>query len=181
MSAPRQSKTVRQSRTQTTELVLPNDTNPHGTMFGGSLLSIMDKCASICARRHAGRVSVTTAIDSVEFHEPLRIGDVLLVEAWVNRAFRSSMEVEVTVSTEDPDSREQHMANHAFFTFVAIDRNGRPVAVPAVMPESKDEKRRYRQAGLRREVRLYLSGRLKLTDAPLVKDELIATLQSKDL
>ena len=174
-------KVVEQSRTITTELVLPNDTNPHGTMFGGSLLSVMDKCASICARRHAGRVSVTAAIDSVEFHEPLRLGDVLRVEAWVNRAFTSSMEIEVLVSSEDMHSRELKQANRAFFTFVAIDRNGRPVAVPALRPETKEEERRYTQAGMRREIRLYLSGRLKLKDAPLVREDLIATLQSRNL
>ena len=177
----KQTKTTEQSRTHTTDIVLPNNTNPHGTMFGGNLLSMMDKCASICARRHAGRVSVTAAIDSVEFHEPLRLGDVLLVEAWVNRAFGTSMEVEVLVSTEALGSRKLRQANHAYFTFVAIDSHGRPAPVPALRPETTDEKRRYTQAGLRREVRLYLSGRLKLKDAPLVKDELIATLQARDL
>ena len=175
------SKIVADSRTSTTELVLPNEANPHGTMFGGSLLSLMDKCAGICAGRHAGSVSVTASIDSVEFHKPLYVGDVLLIEAWVNRAFRTSMEVEVTVSTEAPGSRTLEQANHAYFTFVAIDRSGRPTVVPELQLTSEDEKRRWRQAGLRREVRLYLSGRLKLKDAPLVGDELIAVLQQKDL
>ena len=174
-------KPVETSRTRITELVLPNDTNPHGTMFGGSLLSVMDKCASICARRHAGRVAVTAAIDTVEFHHPLHMGDVILVDAWVNRTFRTSMEVEVVVHTEAVDSLELQQANHAYFTFVAIDNSGRPVPVPALQPATPDETRRYEQAGLRREVRLYLSGRLKLKDAPLVKDELIATLQARDL
>ncbi len=144
-------------------------------------MSVMDKCASICARRHAGRVSVTAAIDSVEFTEPLRMGAVLLVEAWVNRAFTTSMEVEVTVMTEAIGSRELHPANRAFFTFVAIDHAGRPAKVPSLQPTSDQEQRRYDAAGLRREVRLYLSGRLKLKDAALVGDELLATLQTKDL
>ncbi len=164
-----------------TELVLPNDTNPLGTMFGGSLLYIMDKCASICALRHAGRVSVTASIDSVEFHQPLHMGNVVLVEAWVNRAFRTSMEVEVLVSTEEMGTRELKQANHAYFTFVAIDEQGRPAVAPVLRPETEDEKRRYNQAGLRREVRLYLAGRLALKDAPLVRDDLIATLQARDL
>ncbi len=181
MSGHAETKTVAQSRTRTTELVLPNNTNPLGTMFGGSLLYIMDKCASICALRHAGRVSVTAAIDSVEFHQPLRIGDVLLVEAWVNRAFRTSMEVEVLVSTEKMGTRELKQANHAYFTFVAIDENGHSIAAPVLRPETEDEQRRYEQAGLRREVRLYLAGRLSLEDAPLIRDDLIATLQTRDL
>ena len=174
-------KTVAASHTQTTEIVLPNDTNPHGTMFGGRLLSIMDKAAGICAGRHAGRVAVTASIDSVQFQRPLYQGDVLLVDAWINRAFTTSMEIEVIVSTESLESRKQLRANRAFFTFVAINKAGKPTPVPPLKCTTEDERLRHRQAGLRREVRLYLSNKLTLEDAPLVGDELLAVLQTKDL
>jgi len=181
MTGTLDAKTVAASRTRTTEIVLPNDTNPNGTMFGGRLLSIMDKCAGICAWRHAGRVSVTAGIDSVEFHKPLQLGAVILVEARITRTFRTSMEIEVIVSLEDPNRHQSEEANRAYFTFVALDQEGRPTPVPPLRPKTPEEEERYRKAGLRREVRLYLSGRLELKDATQVVDALLVTLQTRDL
>lgn len=163
-----------------TETVLPNDTNIRSTMFGGRLLSLMDKCAAISAMRHAGRICVTAAVDSVDFWHPINLGDVVMVDAWVNRAFRTSMEVEVTVHAQSLDENEPRQCNHAFFTFVSVDDDGRPKAVPSIHPETEEESERYRLAALRRELRLYQKGQVQLVDAELIKEEIFAAIASKD-
>ncbi|MXZ05700.1 MAG: acyl-CoA thioesterase [Rhodothermaceae bacterium] len=174
-------KTPRASRCVMSEIVLPNDTNAHGTMFGGRLLSLMDKCAAICAMRHAGLVCVTMAIDSVEFRSPLFLGEVVIIEAWVNRTFNTSLEVELSVESENLDRKERRECNHAYFTFVALDEEGRPTAVPSIHPETELEKERYEKAAMRRELRLHLKGRITLADTVYLKDDLIATISGRDL
>ena len=174
-------KTPRASRCVMSEIVLPNDTNAYGTMFGGRLLSLMDKCAAICAMRHAGLVCVTMAIDSVEFRSPLLLGEVVIVEAWVNRAFGTSLEVELSVESENLDRKDRRKCNHAYFTFVALDDEGRPTAVPPIHPETELEKERYEKAAMRRELRLHLKGRITLADTVYLKDDLIATISGRDL
>ena len=174
-------KPVKASRTSTTEVVLPNDTNSFGTLFGGRLLSIMDRCAGICAWRHSGKVCVTAGIDAVEFNKPVHLGSVIRVDARITRSFRTSMEVEVRVFVEDSTQHASEEANRAFFTFVAVDSKGRPKPVPPLLVETPEEKQRYGRAGLRREVRLYLSGRLQLKDASEFIDAILVTLQSRDI
>jgi len=174
-------KTPRASRCVMSEIVLPNDTNAYGTMFGGRLLSLMDKCAAICAMRHAGLVCVTMAIDSVEFSSPLLLGEVVIVEAWVNRAFGTSLEVELSVESENLDRKDRRECNHAYFTFVALDDEGRPTAVPPIHPETELEKERYEKAAMRRELRLHLKGRITLADTVYLKDDLIAVISGRDL
>ncbi len=174
-------KTPRASRCVMSEIVLPNDTNAHGTMFGGRLLSLMDKCAAICAMRHAGLVCVTVAIDSVEFSSPLFLGEVVIIEGWVNRTFNTSLEVEISVESENLDRKDRRECNHAYFTFVALDDEGRPTAVPPIYPESKLEKERYEKAAMRRELRLHLKGRITLANTVYLKDDLIAAISGKDL
>ena len=163
------------------EIVLPNDTNAHGTMFGGRLLSLMDKCASISSMRHAGIVCVTIAIDTVEFQSPVLLGEVVLIESWVNRAFGSSLEVEVTVKAENPLKKEQRQCNHAYFTFVAVDERGRPTPAPSIYPETDIEKSRFERAAMRRELRLYMKGRIPLAETEYLKDDLIAVISGRDL
>lgn len=159
-----------------TEIVLPNDTNGLGNLFGGRLLSLMDKCAAISAQRHANCVCVTAAIDSVEFKSPIYQSEVLILESQVNRAFRTSMEVEINVMAENPRKQTRRHCNRAFFTFVAIDDAGQPIRVPPIQPEMEVEKVRYENAVKRRETRLFLAGRLKLEDASHIREDILAAV-----
>ena len=134
--------------------VFPNDLNPHGTLFGGRVMQIIDSLAAIVAKRHSGRVSVTLGIDSVRFQNPARRGDILVCMASVNRAWRTSMEVGVKVLAEDFRTLEQKEILVAYFTFVAIDDDHKPVEVIPVIPETADQKRRYHEAEHRRQMRL---------------------------
>jgi len=134
--------------------VFPNDLNPHGTLFGGRLLQIIDTLAAIVAKRHCGKVCVTLGIDSVRFLNPARRGDILVCKASVNRAWNTSMEVGVKVFAEDFRTLEQKHILSAYFTFVAMDEYDKPTAIIPVVPESHEEKRRYKEAETRREARL---------------------------
>ena len=116
-----------------TEIVLPNDTNGLGNMMGGRLMYLMDKCAAVSAQRHANRVCVTATVDSVEFQSPIYQNEVVIIESWVNRAFRTSMEVELVVLAENPRAQTRRQCNRAFFTFVALGDDGLPTPVPPIM------------------------------------------------
>ncbi len=151
MMAPRR---VRDSQVITTQLVLPNDTNGLGNLLGGTLMHWIDIAAAIAAQRHADRVCVTASVDELNFHHPVRLGDVVTLQASVNRAFRTSMEIGVVVTAESRSGHDSRRANNAYLTFVAIDESGKPVDVPEVIPESQDEIRRFDEALVRRERRL---------------------------
>ena len=172
-------KTAADSRTQTTELVLPNDTNGLGSMMGGRLLHLMDKCAGISAQRHAGEVCVTASVDNVEFQAPIYQDDVVVIESQVNRAFRTSMEVELNVWAEDPREGTRRKCNRAHYTFVALDEEGCPTEAPPLRPETTDERARYEGAAKRRELRLLLAGRLDLEDARHIQDDLVGALRER--
>jgi acyl-CoA hydrolase len=148
------SKTVRESQVVTTQLVLPNDTNQLGNLLGGTLMHWMDIVAAICAQRHSGRVCVTASVDELTFHYSIGLGETVTLQASVNRAFRTSMEIGVLVTAQERGSPTQRRANTAYFTFVALDEKKRPVPVPAVVPETATEERRFEEARVRREVRL---------------------------
>ena len=102
-------------------------------------------------------------------------------EVWVNRAFGTSLEVELSVESENLDRKDRRKCNHAYFTFVALDDEGRPTAVPPIHPETELEKERYEKAAMRRELRLHLKGRITLADTVYLKDDLIATISGRDL
>ena len=157
------------------ELVLPNDTNTLGNLMGGRLLHFMDICAAIASQRHSNRVVVTASVDNVDFQSAIRLGEVVVMEAVVNRAFTTSMETEVNVWAEDTTTGERRKCNRAFYTFVAVDQNGRPIPVPPLAPETDDERERYEAAQRRRELRLILSGRLQLADAAHLRRHLEGT------
>lgn len=150
-------KTVAESRTTMTELVLPNDANTHGNVLGGKVMHLMDLAGAVAAFRHARRPVVTVSVDSVRFLHPVKVGQVMLFEAVVTRAFRTSMEVKVEVRSEDVLTGDQRKTCSAYLTFVALDDNGRPAPVPPLQPESEEELRRYEGALARREYRLSLS------------------------
>ncbi len=162
-----------------TEIVLPNDANGLGNMMGGRLMYLMDKCAAVSAQRHANSVCVTAAVDSIEFLSPIYQNEVVLIESWVNRAFRTSMEIEMVVMAENPQAQTRRLCNRAFFTFVALGPDGKPHPVPRIHPETDEEHTRHEQAAKRREARLFFSGRLKLEDARHVKDDLLAAIASE--
>lgn len=157
-----------------TELVLPNDTNTLGNLMGGRLLHFMDVCAAIAAQRHSNRTVVTASVDSVDFRGAIRLGEVVVLEAVVTRAFTTSMEVAIEVWAEDNGTGERRHSNRAFYTFVAVDQSGRPIPVVQIEPETDDERERYEAAGRRRQLRLVLSGRLPLSEADELRDHLQA-------
>jgi acyl-CoA hydrolase len=137
-----------------TEMVLPNDTNRLGNLLGGRLMHMIDIAAAIAASRHTNRVCVTASVDELNFLHPIRQGEVLTLQASVNRAFTTSLEVGVRVTAENLLTGERKHANTAYLTFVAIDEEGKPVRVPSVVPEGKDEERRFVDALNRRAHRL---------------------------
>ena len=153
-------KTPAESRTVITDLVLPSETNPIGNMFGGELLARMDRAASITARRHSRRIVVTASVNHVAFNKMIPLGSVVTVEAHVSRAFRSSMEVFMDVWIEDRESGERTKANEGIYTFVAVDEMGTPVKVPALIPETDQEKQRFDAALRRKQLSLVLAGKM---------------------
>ncbi|HUI66265.1 MAG TPA: acyl-CoA thioesterase [Bacteroidota bacterium] len=147
-------KRVKDSQVITTQLVLPNDTNQLGNLLGGTLMHWIDIAAAIAAQRHTDRVCVTASVDELNFHHPIRLGDIVTLQASVNRVFRTSMEIGVMVTAFTRDGHEERRANNAYLTFVAIDESGRPVEIPQVVAESPEERRRFEEALARRERRL---------------------------
>ena len=147
-------KTVSESRTSMTEIVLPNDTSAYGFILGGKVMHLIDMAGAVAAQRHCRNPVVTVSVDSVRFLHPIRVGQLVLLDAFVTRAFSTSMEVEVQVLSENPVTGERIKTSDAFLTFVAIDQMGKPTTVPPVVPETADEQRRYEAALDRRSRRL---------------------------
>jgi acyl-CoA hydrolase len=142
-----------------TGIVLPGDTNVRGTVFGGRILEMIDKAAAIASVRHCRTGAVTASIDHVDFRSPVRMGDIVHVEAVVNQAFRSSMEVGVKVYSEEPTTGARRHTTSAFVTMVAVGDDGRPLRVPRLEPQTPRERLRARGAERRRRVRLKLRRR----------------------
>jgi acyl-CoA hydrolase len=147
-------KTVRESVHETSELMMPEHANNMGHVFGGVILSMMDKTAAIAAFRHCREDVVTASIDRVDFREPIRPGDLIVMKASVNYAGRTSMEVGVRVEAEELLTGRRRHTNSCYLTFVAVDRNGRPIGVPELRPETDTEVRRFAAAQARRRRRL---------------------------
>lgn len=158
-----------ESLTILTDLVLPSETNPLNNLFGGELLARMDRAASIAARRHSRRITVTASVNHVAFNRAIPLGSVVTVEAKVSRAFTSSMEIYLDVWIEDRESGSRTKANEAIYTFVAVDETGNPVAVPAIEPQTEEEKSRYDAALRRKQLSLVLAGKMKPDDATELK------------
>lgn len=173
-----QPKSPSVSQCRMNELVLPNDTNVLGNLMGGRLLHLMDICAAIAAQRHSNRTVVTASVDNVDFQSAIRLGEVVVLESVVNRAFTTSMETEINVWAEDNTSGMRRKCNRAYYTFVALDQTGRPTPVPPLEPETEEERNRFEGAAQRRELRLILSGRLALDDANHLRDYVEALVGS---
>ena len=152
--------TVSQSRTESSEIILQSDLNSMGHLFGGRLVSMIDKVAAICSMRHVQGPVVTLSIDNLIFRRPVRAGSILTVKGGVNRVFKHSLEVGVVAHSLPPGLAEPEHVCTAYLTFVALDAAGKPKEIRPIVPETEEEKRRFEQAGLRRESRLSLQAQL---------------------
>lgn len=160
---------AKESYAETTHLVLPNDTNTLGNLFGGQLLKWLDISCAISAHRHCRRIAVTVAVNHVSFDRPIKLGDFVTIQTKVSRCFKSSMEVWADVWVEDQVTGAKIACNSAIYTFVAVDQAGQPIVVPEVIPESDEELRRYAGALRRRQLRLILAGKMKPDEATELK------------
>ena len=162
-------KTPEESKCINTEFVLPNDTNVLGNLMGGRLLHWMDICAAISAHRHCGRVVVTASVNNVSFNQPIKLGEIVTMEAKISRAFSSSMEVFIDVWMENRMTGEKKKCNEAIYTFVAVDQLGNPINVPELTPVTEEEQSRFAGALRRRQLSLILAGKMKPADATELK------------
>lgn len=162
-------KTPSESHTILTEIVLPNDTNTLGNLMGGKLLHWLDVAAAVAAQRHCNRVVVTASVNNVSFNHPIKLGDVVTLEARLSRAFSSSMEVVIDVYVEGQSSPKKTKCNNAIYTFVAVDQLGRPIEVPALKPETEEEKELYNAALRRKQLSLILAGKMEPSEATELK------------
>ncbi len=147
-------KAVSTSQSEMVEVVLPNDANPLGNILGGKVMHLIDIAAAIAAHRHSNSYVVTASVDHLDFRHPIRIGELIVLKSSVNRVFHTSMEVGVKVFAENVMTGERRHTSSAYVTFVAIDEEGRAMKVAPVIPETPDQKRRYREAAVRRNLRL---------------------------
>ena len=164
-----QAKTAKDSIAISTEIVLPNDTNTLGNLMGGRLLHWMDITAAISAYRHCSRIVVTASVNNVSFNQPIKLGDVVTLQAKVSRSFNSSMEVFIDVWVEDNMRQKKVKCNEAIYTFVAVDQLGNPIQVPGLIPESEEEQQRFAGALRRRQLSLILAGKMQPADATELK------------
>ena len=147
-------KPVSESKVEMLEIVLPNDANTLGNILGGKVMHMIDVACAVAALRHCRRPVVTASMDHLDFKHPIKVGELIIIQASVNRVFRTSMECGAKVMSENLMTGERKHTSSAYLTFVALDENNRPVTIQPVLPETEDEKRRWRGAGIRREHRL---------------------------
>jgi len=163
------SKKASESLVMMTEIVLPNDTNTFGNLMGGRLMYWMDIAAAISGTKHCNTPVVTASVDNISFTNPIRLGNVVHIEAKVTRAFSTSMEVHLNVWGEDIIQQYRYKSNEAYYTFVALDPNSKPTQVPKLEPETEEENLLFESALRRRQLRLILSGKMKPVDAVELK------------
>jgi acyl-CoA hydrolase len=144
---------VFESQSERSEIIFPGDSNPVGNLFGGKLMQFIDLVGAMAASRHARAIPVTVSMDHLDFVAPVKVGDILILKASVNRAFNTSMEVGVKAMVEDVRAGTLHHVSSAYLTFICVDQAGKRVQVPAILPETEHQKRRYEDAGHRREMR----------------------------
>ncbi|HEY0434544.1 MAG TPA: acyl-CoA thioesterase [Chitinophagaceae bacterium] len=154
-----------ESLTIMTEIVLPNDTNVFGNLMGGRLMYWMDIAAAIAAQKHCNSAVVTASVDNISFESAIKLGNTVHIEAKVTRAFNTSMEIHLRVWGENHIQKFKYKSNEAYYTFVALDPNYKPFAVPQLVPETEEENRLYEGALRRRQLRLILGGKMKPDDA----------------
>lgn len=162
-------KTPADSYTVMNELVLPNDTNTLGNLMGGRLLYWMDIAAAMAAQKHSNRIVVTASVDNVSFKHPIKLGDAVMIEAVVTRAFNTSLEVRLDVWAQNLPSGTKIKSNEAYYTFVALEKDGNAVPVPELTPETDLDQELFKGALRRRQLRLILGGRMQPDDATELK------------
>lgn len=158
-------KKAAESKVIMTEIVLPNDTNTFGNLMGGRLMYWMDIAAALAATKHCNAPTVTASVDNISFMNPIKLGNAVHIEARVTRAFNSSMEVHMKVWGEELLQEYRYKSNEAYYTFVALDPNGKPRPVPGIIPETDEEKDLFNGALRRRQLRLILGGKMKVEEA----------------
>lgn len=164
-----QKKKPSDSQVTMTELVLPNDTNVFGNLMGGRLMYWMDIAAALAAGKHCNAPVVTASVDNISFESPIKLGNVVHIEARVTRSFNSSMEIHLSVWGEDLTHQYRYKSNEAYYTFVALDPNRKPRPVPVLEPETEAEQKLFEGALRRRQLRLILGGKMKAADATELK------------
>jgi acyl-CoA hydrolase len=172
-----QGKHPKDSYTIMNELVLPNDTNTLNNLMGGRLLHWMDIAAAISGQKHCNRIVVTASVDNVSFKHPIKLGDVISIEAKVTRAFNTSVEIRLDVWAENIPSGTRVKSNEAYYTFVALDQNGNTIKIPELIPETPEEISLYDGALRRRQLRLILGGKMNPDDATELKALFFAAQQ----
>lgn len=139
-----------ESITIKTEVVCPNDTNPMNILQGGRLIEWMDIAAAVCAQTHAGKICVTASINQIDFNAAARVGDIITIHACITRAFNSSMEIFVHAFARQVTAGKKYLISEAYFTFVALDENGKAAQVTAVKPVTALQKKQYNEAEKRK-------------------------------
>lgn len=162
-------KNANESEVIMTELVLPNDTNVYGNLMGGRLMYWMDIAAALSAAKHSNAPVVTASVDNISFESPIKLGNVVHIEARMSRAFHTSMEVHLKVWGEDLTQQYRYKSNEAYYTFVALDPNRKPRPVPQLIPVTDEEKKLFEGALRRRQLRLILGGKMKPDEAAELK------------
>lgn len=147
-------KTVYKTHVEMTEIVLPNDANILGNILGGKVMHMIDIACAVAAHRHCRRPVVTAAMDYLDFRHPIKVGELIIVKASVNRVFKTSMECGAKVFSENLRTGERKHTSSAYLTFVALDDNKKPMQASPVVPETEDEKRRWKGAEIRRQSRM---------------------------
>jgi acyl-CoA hydrolase len=161
---------VSASQSERAEIVFPGDTNPLGNLFGGRLMQFIDLVGAMTASRHARAIPITVSMDHLDFVAPVKVGDILILKASVNRAFNTSMEVGVKAMVEDVYAQTLRHVSSAYLTFVTVDHSGKRVQVPQVIPETDHQFRRYEDAGRRRDMRSGETARKKELRAMLTPE-----------
>jgi acyl-CoA hydrolase len=153
MSDTFQTRRVCESQSERSEIIFPADANAIGNLFGGRLMQFIDLVGAMAASRHARAITVTASMDHLDFVAPVHVGDLLILKSSVNRAFKTSMEVGVKAMVEDVREQKLRHVSSAYLTYVAVDREGKPIVVPQLVCETDHQRRRYEDAGRRREMR----------------------------
>lgn len=147
-------QTVSYTHVEMMEIVLPNDANTLGNILGGKVMHLIDIACAIAAHRHCRRPVVTASMDYLDFRHPIKVGELIIIRASVNRVFRTSMECGAKVFSENLSTGERKHTSTAYLTFVALDENRRPISVQPIVPETEEEQRRWKEAEIRRDNRM---------------------------
>lgn len=171
-------KTVNFSRTTITELMIPSFANFSGKVHGGTLLSLMDKVAYVCAAKHSGAYCVTVSVDGVEFREPVEVGELVSLAASVNYVGNSSMIIGIRVESLKPKTGEVKHTNSCYFTMVAKNEDGSLMEVPKLILESSIDVRRFYDAKLLKEKRREITEMLHKEVSGLSEEAMISALEN---